>query len=54
MFYAIYFEDLLRAPFRFLGRSTPEKSSDRLTSKALAIFTSVAKFGVRLHCSSQP
>jgi hypothetical protein len=38
-------------PSRCLGRSTPEKSSDRLMSKAAAIFTSVARFGVQMEGS---
>jgi len=40
--------------FRLLGRSTPDNISDKLMSKADAIFTKVARFGVRLHCSIQP
>jgi len=41
-------------PVRLLGRSTPDNISDRLMSKADAIFTNVARFGTRLHCSIQP
>jgi len=41
-------------PVRLLGRSTPDNISDKLMSKAAAIFTKVARFGVRLHCSIQP
>lgn len=41
-------------PVRRFGRSTPDNISDKLMSKAAAIFTKVARFGVRLHCSIQP